>query len=212
MVKKRNAFMFGLAASVAYVAIIFFLKNISHYNSIEVNFNIAKSSIVVLALSQMLAFSIVALINAVHCLIRKKYASLLWLLVVFPLVYFTVVLAPYTYPYDCIIENDDMVLCGVYTVEKTQEDKWLPINNFGEFKSLTYDKNILTYYGIDENCVDTTKYSYILSFGKEAEKVTYNVWHNIASAKYGKLTQKGEYDAQKVYLYQIKRVWLYPDN
>ena len=171
----------------------------------------------------LLALVITSIILCRHCVIRYRNGALKIgiilgaLVCIFLTLSSIILLGDYIYPFERTLEP---IPHGVLVLP---EDKFLryPGEKFWHGAYEEYGLYAESFYfdpdgenpkyGIDWPPMDFEHYSYIITYGQEIDKLTYNVWDTIdipvrTGAKVGHMTLKDEFSPEMIYIYRIPKL------
>lgn len=189
--------------------------------------NIFKSLLVLLFLLTLLAISIWLICR---CIIRQRSGTLKKGIVIrtvlCTLVAILCVIAfgDYVYPFERTLKpvpHGVAILPEDQVLEYPGQKHWRgAYEQFGLYAgSFYFDAESFPsqVYGVDLPPMDFKRYSYIITFGQEIEKLTYNVWDTIdrpvrTGAKVGHMVLDDEFNPEMIYIYRIPKIRIENDR
>lgn len=179
--------------------------------------DLQKSIIVFAIILLMLAIIIVATRKLIALLFAKKFKSLFYLLIILPLIVGIVFLSNYVYPYE---RNVELELVHVAECGHRMDEHDIPWHAYYEDYGWGAKSRFIIFVpaSVHDDCMevmsDLDNYTYIISYGRTLETLTYNMWDSKmtpildlgTSAKDGHVTYGENGDPNCVYIYRIKKM------
>ena len=179
--------------------------------------DLIKSIIVCAVILLLVALAAVVVRILISKLRRKKYIALLNLLIIIPLLVIIVFLSNYAYPFE---RNVDLELVHVAECGHRMDERTLPWHAYYEDYGWGAKSRFIIFVpaSVHDDCMevmsDLDNYTYIISYGRTLETLTYNMWDSKmtpildlgTSAKDGHVTYGENGDPNCVYIYRIKKM------
>jgi hypothetical protein len=179
--------------------------------------DLIKSIIVCAVILLLVALAAVVVRILISKLRRKKYIALLNLLIIIPLLVIIVFLSNYVYPYE---RNVELELVHVAECGHRMDERTLPWHAYYEDYGWGAKSRFIIFVpaSVHDDCMevmsDLDNYTYIISYGRTLETLTYNVWDSKmtpildlgTSDKNGHVTYGENGDPNCVYIYRIKKM------
>ena len=179
--------------------------------------NLIKSIIVCAVILLLVALAAVVVRILISKLRRKKYIALLNLLIIIPLLVIIVFLSNYVYPYE---RNVELELVHVAECGHRMDEHDIPWHAYYVYSDWDVESRFRIFVPafVHDDCMevmsDLDNYTYIISYGRTLETLTYNMWDSKmtpildlgTSAKDGHVTYGKNGDPNCVYIYRIKKM------